>query len=254
MFIHTHDENQLFVQTFGSDKNETIIFCNSLGTNFSMWEKQIQALSSRYHIIAYDTRGHGQSTSLHAPWSLQDLGKDVITLLNHFHIEQAIFCGISMGGITGQWLAIHYPNRFKKFIICNTAAKLGSQASWEERRDLVLAEGLDSIARTAGTRWFTSSFIDNNPECLNELTTRMLLGDPKGYSYCCEILAKADLRSEIASIQANVIVVAGEFDPVTTISDAEFIHHQIKQSKLVILPCSHISNIEQAEAFNQLFD
>lgn len=253
MLIEAHDGNQLFVKTYGSNTNKSIIFSNSLGADHSMWQAQIEALSERYHIITYDTRGHGQSTDKYGPWTIADLGKDVISILNYLRVPKTIFCGLSMGGITGLWLALHYPQLFERFFICNTSALVGIPENWLNRKNKVLEDGLTDIAKTAGERWFTSTFLNANPEVMPNLAKKMLAGSSQGYANCCDILAKTDLRQEISRISSNITIIAGELDQVTTVKDAQYMHSQIINSNLIILPCSHISNIEQADRFNTLF-
>lgn len=142
-------------QTFGDKNNPALIFSNSLGTNYTLWQPQIEALQHQFYLIGYDTRGHGQSSIPLHSYSIDELGQDVVALLNHLNIKKANFCGISMGGLTGQWLAVHRPEHFNKIIVSNTAAKIGNATAWRERADKVRQDGLRPIADTAASRWFT---------------------------------------------------------------------------------------------------
>lgn len=238
-------------QTFGDHTKPALIFSNSLGTNFSMWQPQIDALKNDFYIVCYDTRGHGLSSAPKGPYSIDQLGTDVIHLLDQLHIDKAIFCGISMGGLTGQWLAIHHPERFNHVMVCNTAAKIGQEQAWNERAQLVRSTGLDAIASTAASRWFTEGFIANNPALVTELSKNLAAGSSEGYASCCEALSKADLRTELKNISIPVLVVAGSKDPVTTVSDGQYMVNNIKNSALFEIEASHISNIEQPDAFNE---
>ncbi len=242
---------EIHYQTFGDHTQPALIFSNSLGTNFRMWQPQIDALQHDFYIVCYDTRGHGQSSAPQGPYSLDQLGKDVIHLLDHLHIDTAIFCGISMGGLTGQWLAIHHPDRFNHVLVCNTAAKIGQENAWNERAQMVREQGLDSIASTAASRWFTPSFIENHADIVRTLSNNLAAGSPEGYASCCEALSKADLRDELKKIRIPVLVIAGRKDPVTTVADAQYMVNHIKSSALFEIDASHISNIEQPDAFNQ---
>lgn len=238
-------------QTYGQSTQPTLIFSNSLGTNLHMWSPQLQALQAHYHIIAYDTRGHGGSSAPKGPYTLAQLGEDVIALLDHLEVDKAYFCGISMGGLTGQWLAIHYPERFYKVMVCNTAAKIGEEAPWRERAALVRQQGLTPIAETAAGRWFTESFIKASPEIVTELSDALASGSPEGYASCCEALAVADLRDEIANIDIPVVIVAGQKDPVTTVADGKAMAAKITDATLLEIDASHISNIEEPQVFTQ---
>lgn len=246
----SHDV-EIQYQTFGDNTKPALIFSNSLGTQWSMWQAQIDALKDNFYIVCYDTRGHGSSSAPKGPYQLQQLGEDVIHLLDHLYIDKANFCGISMGGITGQWLALHHPQRFNKIIICNTAAKIGQEQAWTDRAKLVREQGLDPIAATAASRWFTESFIQNNPNIVTTLSQNLAQGSAEGYASCCEALAKADLREKLHEITVPILIIAGIQDPVTTVADGQFMLDRISKAKLFEIDASHISNIEQADSFNQ---
>ena len=251
MPIFTSNDAQINYQTFGDASKPALVFSNSLGTKYSMWQPQIEHFQQDYYVICYDTRGHSASSSPLGPYSLEQLGQDVVNLLDHLNIAKAAFCGISMGGLTGQWLAIHKPERFNHVIVCNTAAKIGQEQAWQDRAALVREQGLAPIAATAASRWFTNPFIQSNPAVVAELSNDLGAGSPEGYANCCEALAKADVREQLSSIQIPVLIIAGQQDPVTTVADGQFMQQRIANSKLFEINASHISNIEQPEAFNQ---
>ncbi len=237
--------------TFGDARKPAIIFSNSLGTNYQMWQPQINFFKKEYFIVCYDTRGHGASTAPQGPYSIEQLGTDVVNLLDHLNIQKTSFCGISMGGLTGQWLAIHHPERFNHVIVCNTAAKIGQEQAWNDRAQLVREQGLKPIAETAASRWFTEPFIRSNTAIVESLSNDLGAGSPEGYASCCEALAKADVREQLKNITVPTLVVAGQKDPVTTVADAQYIINNVRSSSLFEINASHISNIEQPKAFNQ---
>ena len=237
--------------TFGDASKPAIIFSNSLGTNYQMWQPQINFFKKNYFIVCYDTRGHGASTAPQGPYSIEQLGTDVVNLLDHLNIQKTSFCGISMGGLTGQWLAIHHPERFNHVIVCNTAAKIGQEQAWNDRAQLVREQGLKPIAETAASRWFTEPFIRSNTAIVESLSNDLGAGSPEGYASCCEALAKADVREQLKNITVPTLVVAGQKDPVTTVADAQYIINNVRSSSLFEINASHISNIEQPKAFNQ---
>ena len=156
-----------------------------------------------------------------------------------------------MGGLTGQWLAINKPERFSHVVVCNTAAKIGQEQAWNERAALVREQGMTPIASTAAGRWFTEPFIQSNAATVTTLSNDLGAGSPEGYASCCEALAKADVREQLKDIQVPVFIVAGQQDPVTTVADGEFMQQRIANAELFEINASHISNIEQPEAFNQ---
>ena len=237
--------------TFGDSSNPALIFSNSLGTSYHMWQPQIDTLQADYFIICYDTRGHGKSSAPRGPYNLNQLGQDVIDLLDHLHLDKAFFCGISMGGITGQWLAINHPDRFHHLMLCNTAAKIGNEIAWTERAKLVREQGLAPIAATAAPRWFTVDFIDHYPDIVAALSSALAAGSAEGYASCCEALSIADTRKQLKDIRVPITVLAGVEDPVTTVADGQYMVDHIPNAKLATINASHISNIEQPEAFNE---
>ena len=245
------NDAEINYQTFGDASQPAIIFSNSLGTQFNMWQPQIRFFEKKFYVICYDTRGHGASSAPQGPYSIEQLGTDVVHLLDHLNIEKASFCGISMGGLTGQWLAIHHPERFNHVIVCNTAAKIGQEQAWNDRAQLVREQGLKPIAETAASRWFTEPFIRSNTAIVESLSNDLGAGSPEGYASCCEALAKADVREQLKNITVPTLVVAGQKDPVTTVADAQYIINNVRSSSLFEINASHISNIEQPKAFNQ---
>lgn len=247
----TSQDAEINYQTFGDAVKPALVFSNSLGTNFKMWQPQIDHFQQNFFVICYDTRGHGASSAPQGPYTLDQLGQDVVNLLDHLNIEKATFCGISMGGLTGQWLAINKPERFSHVVVCNTAAKIGQEQAWNERAALVRKQGLAPIASTAAGRWFTEPFIQSNAATVATLSNDLGAGSPEGYASCCKALAKADVREQLKDIQVPVFIVAGQQDPVTTVADGEFMQQRIANAELFEINASHISNIEQPEAFNQ---
>ena len=247
----TSNDATLHYQTFGDAAQPALVFSNSLGTKFSMWQPQIEFFKKDFFVICYDTRGHGSSSAPQGPYSIQQLGQDVINLLDHLKIEKATFCGISMGGLTGQWLAIHYPQRFNHVIVCNTAAKIGQENAWQERAALVREQGLTPIAATAASRWFTLPFIQSQATLVETLSNDLAASSAEGYASCCEALAKADLREQLSSISVPMLIIAGKQDPVTTVIDGQFMQSHIVKSQLFEIDASHISNIELPHVFNK---
>ena len=246
----TSNDAQINYQTFGDASKPALVFSNSLGTNFKMWQPQIDFFAQDHFVICYDTRGHGGSEAPQGPYTIDQLGQDVVNLLDHLNIEKAAFCGISMGGLTGQWLAINRPERFNQVVVCNTAAKIGQEQAWNDRAALVREQGLQPIASTAASRWFTEPFIQSNATVVNSLQNDLGAGSPEGYASCCEALAKADVREQLKQVKIPVFIIAGQQDPVTTMEDGLFIQKQIFNSQLFNINASHISNLEQPEDFN----
>jgi 3-oxoadipate enol-lactonase len=247
-FIQT-DDVRLHYRTDGDPANPCLVLSNSLGTDLSMWEPQAEALARDFHVVRYDTRGHGQSGRGAVPVTLERLGRDVIGLLDALAIPRAHFCGISMGGMTGQWLAVHQPQRLIKLVLANTAARIGTADGWHARADQVRREGMDGIADGAAARWFTAAFIAREAHIVASMVKRLREQDSEGYAACCAALAHADLRGDLGSVPVPTLVVAGDYDPVTTVDDGQWLVDTLPDAKLAVLAASHISNIEAAQAF-----
>lgn len=240
----------LSVHVHGLDNAPAIVFLNSLGTDHNMWEAQVDALKHQFTVISFDTRGHGVSDVI-AATNLRQLADDVVDILDVLKIAKAHVCGISMGGITALALAVHYPKRLHSITVANSAAKIGTAESWLSRAASVEANGLGELVATTHTRWFSQPFdYLHNP--LAQRTIRSLANTPAaGYASACRALASADLREQIHQISIPTLIIAGAFDPVTTVQDAEFMQQQITGSQLKVLDASHLSNIEQPQAFSR---
>lgn len=233
----------------GPETAPVLVLSNSLGTTHTMWEAQMPALIEHFRVLRYDSHGHGQ-TGKRGKVTLSQLAEDVITLLDHLNIPHAFFCGISMGGLTGLWLARFAPERFTAIAVANTAAKIGDQANWLARARTVRTEGMGVVAAGSADRWFTRDFRQHQPAVVAQLCQQLAHLDAEGYAECCEALAAADLRAEVATIHLPLLIIAGEHDPVTTLDDAHYLHQQIDGSRQVQLPASHLSNVEASEEFN----
>lgn len=240
----------VFYLTEGDPHKPVIIFSNSLGTDHSMWDGQIESLRREFYVIRYDTRGHGLTSAPKGPYTIALLASDVLGLLDYLNIDKAFYCGISMGGLIGQWLAVNAPKRIEALVIANTASKIGTEQAWNERAALVRREGLNAIAESAPSRWFTPEFYGASPSSVNELLINLKNTSPEGYASCCEALAHEDLREKISEIDVPTLIISGDKDPVTTVDDASVMQSQIKDSQKIVLPASHISNVEAETEFN----
>jgi len=243
------DDVRLHVRTDGDPARPCVVFSNSLGTDLSMWDAQAAALARDFYVVRYDTRGHGRSGLGTAPVTLERLGRDVVGLLDALSIPRAHFCGISMGGMTGQWLGIHAPHRIGRLVLANTAARIGTADAWRARAAQVRTDGMAAVAGGAAGRWFTDAFIAREPNTVGGMIARLREQDPEGYATCCDALADAHLRDAVGTIAVPALLVAGAADPVTTVADAAWMRDRIPGADLVALPASHLSNVEAETPF-----
>lgn len=234
-------------ENFGYEK--TLVLSNSLGTIFSMWEDSMDVLSHYFNILRYDTRGHGESTINQDKVSIAELGNDVIELLDYLKLDKVYFCGLSIGGLTGQWLGINHPTRFEKIIISNTAAKIGTEEGWEARVKQVTEHGLGSILTATAERWFTPEYRAENPEKVQEILNKFESISLQGYIACCYAVAGADFREQLHNLDVPTLIIVGTQDQVTTLEDGKFIQKRTPIASLVTLNAAHISNMEHPEEF-----
>ena len=216
-----------------------------------LWARQVPALSQAFRVITYDPRGHGQSSSPPGDYTLDDLGRDAVAVLDAVGVERAHVCGISMGGITVLWLGIHAAARVDRIVAANTAARIGSLQSWGDRIALVRAEGLAGVAEQAMPRWFTEPFRQREPETIERFRQMVATNSVNGYLGCCAALRDGDLREALPRITSPLLGIAGAEDMLTPPEALAFVRDQVKGATLLTLPCSHISNVEMADAFNR---
>ena len=247
-FLQLHDA-RINYELSGLEQRPTLMFSNSLGTNISMWDLQMPVLGRDLRILRYDTRGHGQSSATSGPYTIDQLARDVLAILDHLGIERVDFCGLSMGGMIGMWLALQAPERLSKLVLCSTAPKIGTAEQWNARIDTVRKQGMQAVVNGVLERWFTPGFRAASPSAI-ESTRQMLLMTPvDGYAACCGALRDADLRDAISRIRVPTLIISGAHDPVTPPSDGHFMEHHIPGAQYRELAAAHLSNIEAAEAF-----
>ena len=242
--------SRLFYKLSGAATGPVLVFSNSLGTTVDMWEPQLPAFESRYRILRYDMRGHGQSELTPGPCSIADLGQDVVALLDELRIPKVHFCGLSVGGVIGQWLGANAAERLVSLVLCNTAAKIGTTEIWNQRIADVTQNGMASITEATLQRWFTPAFRDRSPEIMAAWRAMLLANDPRGYVLLGTAIRDMDQRDLVRSIRLPTRIIAGDHDPGTTVEDAEFLESRIPAATLVRLPAAHISNVEATSLFN----
>jgi 3-oxoadipate enol-lactonase len=230
-----------------------VVLSNSLGTTLAMWEPQMAALCERFAVLRYDHPGHGEGRGAHTARSLEALGRGVLALLDERGLERVSFCGLSLGGAVGMWLAVEAPERIDRLVLACTSARFGVPASWLERAATVRAEGMEAVADRILGFWFTPATQRDRPELVREYRAMMVSADPEGYAGCCEALSAWEPGAALGTITAPTLVLAGSEDPATPPAQAEAIRDAIPGARLHVLPgAGHLANLEQPEAFNRL--
>jgi 3-oxoadipate enol-lactonase len=234
----------------GASDGPVVALCHSLGTSLHLWDRQIEAWAPSYRILRYDLRGHGQTSIPPGPCSVETLAADFLGLLDALDIERVDFCGVSIGGLIGQWVGVHAPTRVRRLVLANTAARIGTVDTWDARIAAVLRSGLSVIAQGAMERAFTAPFIAREPGVVAAFQQTLTNMSPEGYASCCAAIRDADLRSLAPDIAQPTLVVAGEHDPVTTPDDARWLAEHIPNATMMTLPAAHLSNVEASAQFN----
>jgi 3-oxoadipate enol-lactonase len=233
----------------GPDSAPVLVLSNSLGSNLSMWDGQLSEFSKHFRLLRYDTRGHGQSSITPGPYNIELLANDVLHLLDALHLDRVHFCGISMGGQTGMWLALNAPNRLHKLVLSNTGAKIGNADAWNTRIGSVLAHGMKEISASVISRWFTAAFPSAHPEVVASALRMLESSNPQGYTSCCAAVRDFNVRQSLSAISVPTLVIAGSCDLSTPPADGRYIAEQIPAARFVELPAAHLSNIEANSQF-----
>jgi 3-oxoadipate enol-lactonase len=233
----------------GPQDGPALLLINSIGSTRELWARQMPAFAGRYRVIRYDARGHGQSSAPKGDYTIEQLGRDALALLDALTIDAAHICGISLGGLTAQWLGINAADRVRTLILANTAARIGSLESWSERIALVREKGMSAVADRAMAVWFSPAFHERDPETVHGFRAMVQNCPPDGYLGCCAALRDADLREEIAKITAPTLTVASTGDTATAPDGLVFIRDRVRGARMVTLDSGHLSNVERAEEF-----
>lgn len=229
-----------------------LVLAHGLGLALGMWDAQMPVLTAPFRVLRYDARGHGASSVPTGPSSIEDLGRDVVALLDHLHIERVHFCGLSLGGMTAMWLGVHAPERIASLVLANTAPQVGTREMWDARMATVNAHGMTAISDAAIARWFAPQFIARSASTVSRLKSMFERTPAAGYVSCCAANRDADLRGAIARIGAPTLVVSGTHDAATPPADGQGMANTIFRSGYVELPTAHLSNLEMPEVFGAL--
>ncbi|WER47475.1 3-oxoadipate enol-lactonase [Cupriavidus sp. WKF15] len=228
-----------------------LVMSNSLGTTLQMWDPQMPALLGHFQVLRYDTRGHGRSSVPAEPFGMAELGADVLAVMDHAGVGRAQFCGLSMGGMTGMWLACHHADRFGRFVLANTAALIGPASVWDNRIATVRRDGMVAIVPGVLERWFTQSYRASRAQAFEPVRDMLLRCDPAGYAANCAAVRDADLRGLLPQIEAKVLVIAGEQDAATTPAQGLEVARAVPGAEYLSVDAAHLSNWELPQAFGE---
>jgi len=247
--IKVDDGAIIHVEVEGPDSAPVLMLSNSLGTNLHMWDDQVAPFTRHFRLVRYDRRGHGQSSVPKGPYTMARLGRDVVAVLNALGIAKINWCGLSMGGMVGQWLGANAGQRIDKLILSNTSCYFPDKSIWESRLKLVRDKGLAGIVDANMERWFTKSFRERAPQAMAKMREMFLATNIDGYCGCGEAIRDMDHRPLLAKIMAPTLVIAGRHDPATPLEGNEFIRQHIPGARLAVLDAAHIANLEQPKVY-----
>lgn len=233
-----------------------LLLGGSLGTTLAMWEPQVQGLTDAHRLIRFDARGHGESPVPPGPYSIADLGGDVLALMDAIELERAAYCGISIGGMVGQWLAVHAPDRIERLVVISSSPRTANADSFNERAATVRAAGsVEPIADAVIARWFTPQFTRSNPEIVARHRAMLADSPAEGYAGCCAAVAGHDVLADLPGVSVPTLVISGAQDEAIPPQNGRAIADAIPGARFELLdPGAHLASVERGEMVNALID
>ena len=243
----TVDNTRLFYRLEGKAGRPVLILSHSIGADQGMWAQQAADLQPYFQVLRYDTRGHGASDVTKGEYSIERLGRDVLGLADALGIAQFAFCGLSLGGATGQWLGLNAADRITRLVLANTSPKFGEKPFWEARKKAVLEGGMAAIEPLIVPRNFTPKTAARGEAFVESIKAVVLGTDPIGYAGCCAALRDVDFRDQLRKISVPTLAIAGDHD-VSTPWDGhvEILAREIPGVRAIRLAAAHLSNLELA--------
>jgi 3-oxoadipate enol-lactonase len=227
-----------------------LVLSHALGATHELWQPQVEPFCARFRLLRYDARGHGLSSVPPGPYSITDLGTDVLRLLDAQDIDRAHFCGLSMGGAVGLWLGSHAPDRIDRLVVCNALPWFGAPDAFDARIAAVRERGMTAIVEPTLERWFTAEFRRSQPESVQRIRSQLLGCSPEGYVAACAAVRDLDLRADLSRITACTLVIAGTDDATASPASALAMAAAIPGARCVEVPAAHLSNLGATAAFN----
>jgi 3-oxoadipate enol-lactonase/4-carboxymuconolactone decarboxylase len=241
---------RVFYRLEGNPGLPVLVFSHSIGTDHALWEPQLQDLLSHFQVLRYDTRGHGASEAPPGEYSVEQLGRDVLGLVEALNLPQFAFCGLSLGGAVGQWLAIHAPEKLTGLILANTSPRIGNPELWQNRINAVQQGGMVAIADTAIQRFFSPESLAPSSAYVDSIRSVLLGTDVTGYVGCCAALRDFDFKDNLPHIGIPTLVIVGERDVSTPwTGNGEILAQRIPQARVTRLSAAHLSNLEAPKSF-----
>jgi 3-oxoadipate enol-lactonase/4-carboxymuconolactone decarboxylase len=249
MPLQTMADTTCYYRLSGPEAAPVLMLAHSLGQDHGMWDAQAVDLSRHFRVLRYDIRGHGASGVTPGDYRIEQLGADALELADALGIERFAFCGVSLGGMIGQWLAAHAAERVTAAVLANTSARADA-ARMEARRHDVLSGGMTAVADAVMARFFSPRLLAGQPPAVAEARRTLLATSPTGYAACCAAIRDMDLTAALSQIRVPVLVIDGQLDAsMPWTAHGEVLAHDIPGARVVHLAAAHLSNIETPRAF-----
>ena len=237
------------VEIEGPDDAPVLMLSNSLGTNLHMWDPQMPELTRTFRVVRYDPRGHGASVADEGPYSIATLGRDALAIMDALGLARVHWLGLSMGGMVGQWLLAHAPERIDRAILANTSSYMPDPRAYNVRIATVRRDGMGAVAQAVCDRWFTPEFQGRDPAAVERVAATLRAAPAQGYMAACAAIRDMDQRETVRRATRPVLVIAGSRDPATPAALGREIADAIPGASYVQIDAAHLSNVEQPEAF-----
>jgi 3-oxoadipate enol-lactonase len=245
--------HRLYYRLEGQPDRPLLVLGNSLGTDLFMWDPQVAALTEHFRVLRFDVRGHGASDTVPGDATMDELGGDVLDLLDALAVERVAWCGLSLGAMIGQWLAVNAPQRLTRLVLSNASPYLPSQQSWSDRMALARREGMPALLDMVMPRFFSEAYRDRDEAFYHTIRSTFAATDAEGYAACCAAIRDSDFRPRLKDIATPTLVISGTVDAATPHEvHGELLVRSIPGARFAPLPAGHIANVEQPEEFNRV--
>jgi 3-oxoadipate enol-lactonase/4-carboxymuconolactone decarboxylase len=237
-------------QLDGPAQGPVLVLVNSLGSTIDLWEAQVPTLIRYFRVLRYDYPGHGGSAARPGPYSVEGLADQLLFLLDRLGIDRASFCGISMGGMISLSIAAGHPERVEQLVVACSSAQMAPGQYWLDRATMVRADGLGPLREEILERWFSPDFLSSHAPLVERFGDQLTAVDPESYAAGCDALATADLTSQLATIAAPTLILAGALDQAALPLRGLELQVAIPNAALQVLAgAAHLANLERPEAF-----
>jgi 3-oxoadipate enol-lactonase/4-carboxymuconolactone decarboxylase len=248
----TVGNTRLFYRLEGVEGRPILVLSSSLGTDHEMWAQQVPDLLPYFQVLRYDTRGLGASDAPSGDYSIERLGRDVLSLVDDLRISKFAFCGLSLGGMVGQWLGANALDRVTALVLANTSPLVDAKSSWDDRRHAVLKSGMAAIVDMVMQRFFSPGTLASGDPYVSSVRATLLGTNPVGYASCCAAIRDMDHTPLLRTIKVPTLVISGDHDLSTPWDGhGEILAREIPGAKAVRLPAAHLSNIERPRSFTE---